>query len=159
MMPCTLYPRPSLPPGSHRQAEAAAALGAPEFAKGLLDGTGGVESLRQQQDAIEEEKGRQAIDHVLEILDAERREARSLRHKPTGWWRGVHKTKNHLQGGQDLKILNVAGKVRLHQDFSLGQSFVPATTEQCHAGIAQQGGHQGGVGHCPNAPDTAIITT
>lgn len=72
---------------------------------------------------------------------------------------GYRKTKSHLQGSQDLKVLNVAGEVCLHQDFGLGQCFVPATTEQGHAGIAQQGGHQGGVGHCPNAPDTAIITT
>lgn len=83
MMPCTLYPRPFLS-GSHRQAEAAAALGAPEFTKGLLDGTGGIKSLRQQQDAIEEEEGRQAIDHVLEVLDAGRREARSSQQNPTG---------------------------------------------------------------------------
>ena len=63
-------PPPRAPPRSHRQAEAAATLGAPEFTKGLLDGARGVESLSQQQDTIEEEEGCQAVDHVLEILDA-----------------------------------------------------------------------------------------
>lgn len=58
------------PPRSHRQAEAAATLGAPEFTKGLLDGARGIEALSQQQDTIEEEEGCQAVDHVLEILDA-----------------------------------------------------------------------------------------
>lgn len=50
--PTSLPPRPR----SHRQAEAAAALGAPEFPKGLLDSACGVETLGQQQDTIEEEK-------------------------------------------------------------------------------------------------------
>lgn len=80
-----------LPPGSHRQTEAAAALGAPELAEGLLDGAGGVESLSEQQDAIEEEKGRQAVDHVLEVLDAGRGEARSSQQKRTGWRREERK--------------------------------------------------------------------
>lgn len=61
---------PHAPPRSHRQAEAAATLGAPEFTKGLLDGARGIEALSQQQDTIEEEEGCQAVDHVLEILDA-----------------------------------------------------------------------------------------
>lgn len=71
----------------------------------------------------------------------------------------VNWTKRHSQRGHDCEVLNVAGEVCLHQDFGLGQGFVPTATKQCHASIAQQGGHQGGVGHCPNAPDTAIITT
>ena len=64
---------PSLPPSaprSHRQAEAAAALGAPELAEGLLDRARGVETLGQQQDTIEEEKRCQTVDHVLEVFDA-----------------------------------------------------------------------------------------
>lgn len=70
-----------------------------------------------------------------------------------------HRPKCHSQRGQDHVVLSVAGKVSLDEDFGLGQRFVPAATKQRRAGIAQQGGHQGGVGHCPNAPDTAIITT
>lgn len=70
---CHISPPPLTPflppPCSHRQAEAAAALSAPEFTKGLLDGARGVETLSQQQDTIEEEKWCQAIDHVLEVLD------------------------------------------------------------------------------------------
>lgn len=53
--PPSLLP-PIPPPCSHRQAEAAATLGAPEFTKGLLYSTCGVETLSQQQDTIEEEK-------------------------------------------------------------------------------------------------------
>lgn len=48
-------------------------MGAPELAEGLLDRTCGVETLSQQQDTKEEEKGRQAVDHVLEVFDTEER--------------------------------------------------------------------------------------
>lgn len=85
-----------------RQAEAAATLGTPEFAKSLLDCTRGVETLSQQQDAIEEEKGCQAIDHVLEVFD---------------------------KRGHDHIVLNVAGKVSLDEDFGIGQRFVPTATK------------------------------
>lgn len=44
------------PPCPHREAKAAATLGAPEFTKCLLDCTGAVETLGQKQDAVEEEK-------------------------------------------------------------------------------------------------------
>lgn len=57
--PSLLAPSPSsrpIPPCSHRQAEAASTLGAPEFTKGLLDGARGVETLSQKQDTIQEEK-------------------------------------------------------------------------------------------------------
>lgn len=67
--------------------------------------------------------------------------------------------KGNSQGGHDRKVLDVSGEVSLDQDLGLGQRFMPAATKQCHASIDQQGGHQGGVGHCPNAADTAIITT
>ena len=56
---------------SHRGAEAAAAHGAPELSEGLPGSAGGVEALGQQYDAVEEEKGGQAIDEILEILYAE----------------------------------------------------------------------------------------
>lgn len=57
---------------SHRRAETAATHGAPELSKGLLGSACGVEALSQQHDAIEEEKGGQTIDDILEILNAER---------------------------------------------------------------------------------------
>lgn len=45
----------------------------------------------------------------------------------------VHKSENlikcHSQGGHDCKVLNIAGEVCLHQDFSLGQRFVPTATK------------------------------
>lgn len=44
-------------------------MGAPELAKRLLDRTCGVETLSQQQNTVEEEKGCQAVDHVLEVFD------------------------------------------------------------------------------------------
>lgn len=62
-------PRPT---ASHRGAEAAATHGAPELPKGLPGSAGGVEALGQQHDAVEEEKRGQAIDDVLEILNAEK---------------------------------------------------------------------------------------
>ena len=55
---------------SHRGAEAAATHGAPELSKGLLGSACGVEALSQQHDAVEEEKGGQAIDEILVVLDA-----------------------------------------------------------------------------------------
>lgn len=63
---------------SHRGAEAAATHGAPELSKGLLGSTCGVEALSQQHDAIEEEKGSQTIDDILEILNAEENGKRKL---------------------------------------------------------------------------------
>lgn len=56
---------------SHRGAEAAATHGAPELSEGLPGSARGVEALSQQHDAVEEEKGGQAIDDILEILNAE----------------------------------------------------------------------------------------
>lgn len=54
---------------SHRGAEAAATHGAPELSKGLLGSARGVESLSQKHDAVEEEKGGQTVDDILEILN------------------------------------------------------------------------------------------
>lgn len=67
--PSLFAPPPVPSPRAHRQAEAAATVGAPEFTERLLDSTRGVETLGQQQDSIEEEKRRQAVDHELEVLD------------------------------------------------------------------------------------------
>lgn len=50
-------------------AEAAAAHCAPELPERLPRRTGGVKTLSQQSDAVQEEKGGQAVDDVLEILD------------------------------------------------------------------------------------------
>ena len=57
-------------PSTHRRAQAATAHGAPELAKALPGGAGGVEALGQQHNAVEHEEGRQAIDNILEVLDA-----------------------------------------------------------------------------------------
>lgn len=57
---------------THRGAEAAATHGAPELPKGLPGSAGGVEALGQQHDAVEEEKRGQAVDDILEILNAEK---------------------------------------------------------------------------------------
>lgn len=69
--PSPLLVPPSRPP-SHRGAEAAATHGAPELPKGLPGSAAGVEALGQQHDAVEEEKRGQAVDDILEILNAER---------------------------------------------------------------------------------------
>lgn len=68
--PSSPLAHPQLCGPSHRGAEAAAAHGAPELSEGLPGGAGGVEALGQQHNAVEEEEGGQAVDDVLEILDA-----------------------------------------------------------------------------------------
>lgn len=35
----------------------------------------------------------------------------------------------HSQGGQDRKVLSIAGEICFHQDFSLAQRFVPTATK------------------------------
>lgn len=72
-----LPPAPQLSGPSHRRAEAAAAHGAPELSEGLPGGAGGVEALGQKHDAVEEEEGGQAVDDVLEILDAAKKKKRN----------------------------------------------------------------------------------
>lgn len=57
---------------SHRGAEAAATHGAPELSKGLPGSARGVEALSQQHDAVEEEKGGQTVDDILEILNTKK---------------------------------------------------------------------------------------
>lgn len=64
---------------SHRGAEAAATHGAPELPKGLPGSAGGVEALGQKHDAVEEEKRGQAIDDVLEILNAKKEGRKSVK--------------------------------------------------------------------------------
>lgn len=64
---------------SHRGAKAAATHGAPELSKGLLGSARGVEALSQQHDAVEEEKGGQTIDDILEILDAEKKKKKTVK--------------------------------------------------------------------------------
>lgn len=61
---------------SHRGAEAAATHGAPELSKRLLGSACSVEALGQQHNAVEEEKGGQTIDDILEILNAEKERKR-----------------------------------------------------------------------------------
>lgn len=73
----------------------------------------------------------------------------------------THQLKGPLnsQRGQDNIVLYVTSEVSLGENLCVGQCLVPTATEQCHAGEAEQSGNQGGVGHCPQASDTAIITT
>lgn len=84
--------------GPHRGAEAAAAHGAPELSEGLSGGAGGVEALGEKHDAVEEEEGGQAVDDVLEVLDAAKKRNEDLENqRPTlsecgetgGWQLGV----------------------------------------------------------------------
>lgn len=76
---------------SHRGAEAAAAHGAPELSEGLLGSTGGVEALSQQHNAVEEEKGCQTIDDILEILNSEMNEKMEKENL------GLHKEPKHFE--------------------------------------------------------------
>lgn len=88
------HPLPSpRPTASHRGAEAAATHGAPELPKGLPGSAGGVEALGQQHDAVEEEKRGQAIDDVLEILNAEKVGRKSVKlREPQSKGTGVRPT-------------------------------------------------------------------
>lgn len=107
--PLPLHPHP---PSScpYRQAEAAATLGASEFTKGLLHSARGVETLSKQQDAVEEEKWRQAIDHKLEIFD-------------TGTVRGSQSDREmkKLQINHDSRQFNAASLTRRPWSHSPGR--------------------------------------
>lgn len=57
---------------THESGDAASAHGGLEVAlQLLLDGAGGVKALSQKDDGVDEEKGGDAVDDVLEDLDAE----------------------------------------------------------------------------------------
>lgn len=57
---------------THESGDAASAHGGLEVAlQLLLDGAGGVKALSQKDDGVDEEKGGDAVDDVLEDLDTE----------------------------------------------------------------------------------------
>lgn len=115
------------PPCSHRQAEAAATLGAPEFTKGLLDGARGVETLSQQQDTIEEEKWCKAIDHVLEVFD-------------TGMVTGRSQVKQQNQLIlEKSKIKNKKSQCREFNEASLTRRPWPQSPEHCGRSMSPPG--------------------
>lgn len=58
---------------TYESGDAASAHGGLEVAlQLLLDGAGGVKALSQKDDGVDEEKGGDAVDDVLEDLDTER---------------------------------------------------------------------------------------
>lgn len=59
--------------GTHHPADAAATGGCLKLAVQLLDCAGGVEALCQQDDPVQEEEGRDAVDDVLHQLDSVKR--------------------------------------------------------------------------------------
>lgn len=166
---------------SHREAEAAATHGAPELAQALPGSTRGVEALRQQHDAVEKEKGGQAIDDILEILNAGRRRKGVKRRvrtdrsigfsaksqpfyvrnatakKPT--LKETHARVDHLHIRKSDVVLQVTGKVGLDEPLGLGERLVPTATEQGDARETQQGGDQGAVRDPTQTAHTAVIAT
>lgn len=115
-----------------RGAEAAATHGAPELSKGLLGSARGVESLSQKHDAVEEEKGGQTIDDILEIL-------------------------NNVSKG--YVVLKVTGKVCFDDSLRLCERLVPTTTEEGDARETQERGDQGAVWHSTQTAHTAVVAT
>lgn len=53
---------------AYHSTDAAAADGGLEFAVQLLDGAGGVKTLSQEDDPVQEEKGSDAVDDILHQL-------------------------------------------------------------------------------------------
>lgn len=157
---------------SHRGAEATATHGAPELSKGLLGGTCGVEALGQQHDAVEEEKGGQTVDDILEILNTRKREeieidnnqdlkrcqnTISSQRNPTARLKGCPIWCLHV--GQGDVVLHVAGKVVLDESLGLREGLVPAAAEEGDARETQERGDQGAVRHATQTAHTAVIAT
>lgn len=111
-------------------AQTAATHGAPKLSKGLLGSTGGVEALRQQHNAIEEEEGGQTIDDILEIL-------------------------NYVCKG--YVVLKVSGKISLDESFCLCERLVSTATEQCDARETQQCRDQGAERHSTQTAHATVI--
>lgn len=155
---------------SHRGAEAAATHGAPELSKRLLGNACGVEALGQQHNAVEEEKGGQTIDDILEILNAEKESKRETSIKtynnrdynlrnPLGRLKRYHCNDGHLHVGKRDVVLKVSGKVRLNNSLRLCECLVPTAAEEGNAREAQQCGDQGAVWYPTQAAHTAVIAT
>lgn len=142
---------------SHRGAEAAATHGAPELPKGLPGDAGGVEALSQKHDAVEEEKRGQAIDDVLEILNAKKEGSKSVKMcEPPDQSGGCS---GHSHVGEGDVVLEVTGKICLDEPLCLSEGLVPTPAEEGNAGETQQRGHQGAVRHPSQTAHTAVIAT
>lgn len=140
------------------QADTAPKLGAPVFSKGLFYRTGGVKTFSQQQQTIQEEEGGQTVDHILKVFYTEthnteewRKCTQNNRSQLTEW--------NHLQIGQHWEILDLVCKVQFYQSTCVRERLMACPTEECHPGIAEQGGQEGGVGHSAQAADAGVIAT
>lgn len=73
-----------------------------------------------------------------------------------------HKKKekdNHSQVCQHNEILYVPCEVELYECVCVSERLMPSPTEECHTGVAEQGGQQAGVGHGAQAADAAVIAT
>lgn len=110
-------------------ADAAATGGCLKLAVQLLDCAGGVEALCQQDDPVQEEEGRNAVDDVLHQLD-------------------------YL--AQQGMVTGVGGEVLLQDGHGARQGHMPTAAEQGHPREAEDGGHQGGVGDSSQTLDAAL---
>lgn len=153
---------------SHRGAEAAAAHGAPELSKGLLGSACGVEALRQQHNAVEEEKRRQAVDDILEILNAEReRKKKTVKNAYADskvsakqcYGQTSDTLNNDLHVSEGDVVLKVTSKISLDESLGLCECLVPTTTEEGDAREAQQCGDKGAVWHPTQTAHAAVIAT
>lgn len=84
-VPSTASPPPETA-FTYKSSDAASADGGLEVAlQLLLDGAGGVEALGQEEDGVDEEEGRDAVDDVLKDLDPGRgkRERQPIRRRTT----------------------------------------------------------------------------
>lgn len=63
---------------AYHSTDAAAADGGLEFAVQLLDGAGGVKTLSQEDDPVQEEKGSDAVDDILHQLYSVEEQRREL---------------------------------------------------------------------------------
>lgn len=63
---------------AYHSTDAAAADGGLEFAVQLLDSAGGVKTLSQEDDPVQEEKGSDAVDDVLHQLYSVKEQRREL---------------------------------------------------------------------------------
>lgn len=61
---------------AYHSTDAAAADGGLEFAVQLLDSAGGVKTLSQEDDPVQEEEGSDAVDNILHQLDSVKEQRR-----------------------------------------------------------------------------------
>ncbi len=66
---------------------------------------------------------------------------------------------NNSQVCQHSEILDVPCEVELYECACVRERLMPCPTEECHTGVAEQGGQQADVGHGAQAADAAVIAT